>query len=467
MMSGSRWPGFSRTVVCVGVVIALAALSARAAPETEPLKRRAFLGTAVKPVTDETRERQKLSSLEGVEVTTVFPGSTAADAGFKVGDVILAIDGTRIKDAAEFVQKVSGRKARTRLKFTYYRDGAKTEAELTLKGLPLESKADRNTIYGSVNSKEGRLRTVMTKPMAKAAGKRPALFLIQGIGAFSIEAGPGGIEGYAAIIDDFNARGFVTMRVDKPGCGDSEGRPLRDVDFDTQLDGFRQALRALKADPDVDPNKILIFGHSMGGAWGPLLAEGEPVRGIAVYGTLAKTWMEYALANSRRQLRLAGHLDGDIDQALRLQADVEHYVYRDDLTPEQVVEKYPELEPWVEQGFQEGKYYAGCHYTFFRQLADKNLAAAWEKFPGSVLAIWGKADFVSAEDDHALIARIVNRSHPGHGQFIALDGIDHGFHSAASFEEAFSNMGKPRGSFNDAIVKTLREWSTKVVGEPS
>lgn len=466
-MMRSGWSGFFRTAVCVGLLLAVPALSASAAPDTEPLKRRGFLGTALNPVSDETRDRQKLASSDGAEVTKVFPGSTAADAGLKVGDVIVAVDGAEIKDPAQFVQKVTGRKARTRFKFTYYRDGTKTDLDLTLKALPLESKADRNTVYGAVTSKEGRLRTIVTKPLGKAQGKRPALFLIQGIGAFSIESSPGGIEGYAAIIDDFNSRGFVTMRVDKPGCGDSEGRPLRDVDFDTQLDGFRQALRALKADPDVDPNKILIFGHSMGGAWGPLLAEADPVRGIAVYGTLVKTWEEYTLANSRRQLRLAGHLDGDIDQALRNEAAVNHYVYRDGLTPEQVVKKYPELEPWVEQAFQDGKYYAGCHYLFFRQLAEKNLAAAWEKFPGNVLAVWGKADFVSAEDDHALIADIANRNHPGKGQFIALDGIDHGFHTAAAPEESFANSAKPGVPFNDAIVKMLREWSTKVVGESS
>jgi hypothetical protein len=316
-----------------------------------------------------------------------------------------------------------------------------------------------------VDTKEGRLRTIVTKPNGGASGKRPALFLIQGIGTFSIESIPGGFDGYSAIIDDFNARGFVTMRVDKPGCGDSEGRPLRDIDFDTQLEGFRAALKTLKADPDVDPARVLIFGHSMGGVWGPMIAESDPVRGIAVYGTVTKTWAEYMLANNRRQLALAGRTDAEIDETLRVQSDIEHYVYHQGLSPAEVGAKHPELKAVVDGTFQEGEYYSGCHYTFFRQLANKNVAAAWEKFPGRVLAAWGKSDFISAEDDHRLIAQIVNKQHPGHGEFVVLEGIDHVLNRAATPEESFAAHGKPGAAFNDLIVKTLREWSTKVISE--
>ena len=36
------------------------------------------------------------------------------------------------------------------------------------------------------------------------------------------------------------------MMVDKPGCGDSEGGPWPEIDFYTELDGYRQGLKALK-----------------------------------------------------------------------------------------------------------------------------------------------------------------------------------------------------------------------------
>jgi pimeloyl-ACP methyl ester carboxylesterase len=450
----------------VSALIAASLVSAAVvrAAEGDPLKRRGAFGVVAKPVTETAKSHHGLADEKGVEIAGLIPGGTAADQGIAEGDVIVALDGKSVDDVPQFVHGLAGKKAGARLKVVYYHDGAKVEKDLTLKGAPLESNPDRETIYGSVESQGRRLRTIITKPKGKAAGKRPALFLIQGIGAFTIEASPlSAVGGYRAILDDFSARGYITMRVDKPGCGDSEGGPLQDADFDSQLDGFRQALKSLKADPDVDPDQILIFGHSMGGAWGPLIALDSPVRGIAVYGTLAKTWLEYNLENHRRQLALAGRDPSAIDQTMHQLAAVDHYVNHEGLTPEQVAAKEPALRPMVDEIYQEGKYYAGCHYLFFRQLSSKNLAEAWTKFPGHALAVWGKADFVSSESDHALVAEIVNRAHPGHGKFLALDGSDHGFNQAESQEKSFEVFGKSPAPFNPAIVKALREWSESVI----
>ena len=62
-----------------------------------------------------------------------------------------------------------------------------------------------------------------------------------------------------------------------------------------------QGLKALAAYDFVDRDNIVIFGHSMGGVMAPLIAAEAPVKGIAVYGTVAKTWYEYFGENFRRQ----------------------------------------------------------------------------------------------------------------------------------------------------------------------
>jgi hypothetical protein len=43
----------------------------------------------------------------------------------------------------------------------------------------------------------------------------------------------------------------------------------------------------------------------MGGVMAPLLASDVSVRGILVYGTITRTWFEYMLENTRRQMELA------------------------------------------------------------------------------------------------------------------------------------------------------------------
>ena len=42
------------------------------------------------------------------------------------------------------------------------------------------------------------------------------------------------------------------MRVDKSGQGDSQGEPCTALDFNHEAEGYRQALLALRARPDVD-----------------------------------------------------------------------------------------------------------------------------------------------------------------------------------------------------------------------
>ena len=214
-----------------------------------------------------------------------------------------------------------------------------------------------------------------SSPGPREKGKHPALFLIQGIGLASIDNPVGALSSYKTIVDDFTRHGFVTLRVDKPGCGDSEGGPARDVDFDTELDGYRQALKMLKARSDVDADRVFIFGHSMGGVMAPLLAADVPVRGIVVYGTIARTWTEYWLENLRRQMELADADPSAIDRDLRAEAALATYLYAEKKSPKEIIERYPHLRDRIEQNITEDRYFFDRSLTFYRQLADKNLGA--------------------------------------------------------------------------------------------
>ncbi len=448
------------TALCLSIVTTLSSPAPALDVPAEPaggLKRGAFFGARIRSVEEEARKRLRLDAGTGIAIEQVIPGSTAEAARFQAGDVLVALDGVKITGVGVFVRMIGGRKAGDGVTIDLRRGDAARKEKVTLKGRPLETSDAFEVIYGAVPSRAGRLRTILTRP--KGAGKHPALFLIQGVGLFSVDNPIGPLASYKTIADDFTRHGYVTLRVDKPGCGDSEGGPARDVDFDTELDGYRQALRMLKARSDVDAEKVFLFGHSMGGVMAPLLASEVPVQGIVVYGTIARTWTEYMLENSRRQLELANTDPSAIDRQLRDDAALLTYLYAEKLSPREIVARHPRLRSLLEQTITEDRYFVDRSLTFFRQLADKNLGAAWESFTGHALAIWGKADFVSHDDDHALIARIVNRGHPGHGTFLALDGIDHGFNKAASRPESFQRgQSRQPGEFNPAILEVCRDW---------
>jgi uncharacterized protein len=442
------------------VMFALAA-TIPAGARGDDLKRSAFFGARLAPPSAEDRARAKVDR-GGAVIQQVFPGSTAEAAGLRDGDVVTGVAGRPVADPAAFVTAMAGRKAGDGVRIAWSRGGEGAEKEVTLRGRPRESSDAYEVNYGSIPTRVGRLRTILTRP--RGDGKHPALFFIQGIGGYSIETAVGGPMGYKEILDAFTRRGYVTFRVEKPGQGDSEGDPTLAVDFDTEMDGYRQGYRALRALDFVDASNILIFGHSMGGVWGPLLGAEGGVKGIAVYGTVARTWFEYILENTRRQEDLAGADPAKIDLHLRQEVAIQSLLLVEKMTADEVVAKHPELRERLFEVWADGRSIAGRNLDFFRQLASKDLAEAWGRFDGHALAIWGEADYVSSQSDHELIARLVSRSHPGHGRFLRLAGSDHGFARAHSPAESFVLARKGGAEFNPAIVGALLGWAEEITG---
>ena len=68
----------------------------------------------------------------------------------------------------------------------------------------------------------------------------------------------------------------------------------------------RGARRKLRSRSDVDPQRIVVFGGSIGGTYAPLLAAGEDVAGVMIWGAGATTWAERMLKFERNALELGG-----------------------------------------------------------------------------------------------------------------------------------------------------------------
>lgn len=439
------------------------------ASDSDPLKRAGSLGTKLGPVEKADRDQQKsLPEGVGVKILEVIPESAAAEAGLKPGDIVVASNSESVKMPGAFAASVSKLREGDKLRVDFIRDGESKSIDVTLKARPKETGTDSyDVIYGSVSIPAGRLRTIMTRPKQQPgaeAKKLPALMLIQGVGGYSVEIRPGAY-GYAPMIEAFSKAGFVTMRIEKPGQGDSEGGPTSEVDFDTELAGYLAGLKALKTTEFVDGDNLFLFGHSMGGVMAPLIAKEVPVKGIAVYGTVVKTWPEYMLENVRRQSELAGESPATVDEALRKDAALSYLLFLTDKTPKEVANEHPELAERIAEFFADGEHYVGRSHRFFKQLARKNMPDAWEGFDGHVLSVWGRSDFVSAEDDHARIAAIVDSRNPGHGKFVAMDGLDHGMFKAATPMDSFRTQGSS-GDYDPAYHELLLQWA-KELSQPA
>jgi serine protease Do len=81
------------------------------------------LGLSVQTVTPDIARSLGLDQTQGVIVSSVRPGSPAADAGLSRGDVILEVNRRAIKSAAELQKMVDDAKAGTNLLFLVRRSG--------------------------------------------------------------------------------------------------------------------------------------------------------------------------------------------------------------------------------------------------------------------------------------------------------------------------------------------------------
>lgn len=431
------------------------------------LPRRGALGVSFSPVPADLASKHNLKPGEGLLAGATTPGLTAANAGIKAGDLITQING-KPAVAATLNSTVRGIPVGQQFEFTVIRDGQTLTLRAPLTERPRDpGGANYDVTYTHIVSNGQRMRTIITTP--KKPGKHPALFFIQGFSPISydytLETATGDVTSLdGPILYDFANSGFVTLRIEKPGVGDSEGGPFAPMDYHTELDIYRQALKQLKAHGSVEADNVFIFGHSMGGSFGPMVAAENPVKGIAVYGVAARTWFEYLLDTMRYQGLVGGATFEQADDEARQGARLMALVMLENKSPEEVKKSHPEMAPLVDAYFP-GGLFNGKSLDFWRQLGQINFPSYWVKCKTNVLAVKGESDFVVYDVDHKLIADIVNRANPGTGKFVIAPDSDHLFHTFDTEADSMRNF--QRGKFNPGFTKIMKDWILAIINDRS
>ena len=101
--------------------------------------KRAVLGIVMQPIDDKIAEDLKLSSRNGVYINEVSKSGAADEAGIKAGDVLIAIDSTRITNSASVLEAVSRFSPGDKAKVTVIRDSKEQVFEVTFKGTSQET----------------------------------------------------------------------------------------------------------------------------------------------------------------------------------------------------------------------------------------------------------------------------------------------------------------------------------------
>ncbi|CAN1520852.1 MhpC Predicted hydrolases or acyltransferases (alpha/beta hydrolase superfamily) [Caulobacteraceae bacterium] len=417
------------------------------------LTRRAALGVALE------------NTSEGPKVTLVTPQMTAALAGVEPGDIVLSLNGTVTKTNADLVAAAGLLRSGDRTVLTLKRGTVTKTVIAKATPRPLESIPGADVRYGTVSFKEGRLRDILVTPKTAAPGA-PVVYLIQGYGCGSVEGQPN--HPYHLLAKTLAEAGIGSYRIEKLGMGDSlTSTPCLKTDFALEMEGFEAAYQALIKDRGVNPDRIIILGHSMGGIQAPLIAaKGPAPRGVMVYGTALRNWQDYMQELFAMQGFLSAGADpAEAEQAAKAFRPLMQRIFNEDVSLKTIANENPNHEAMLRSAFDwDGDdLILGRNLAYWRGVAAQDTVAAWRDTKAPVLAIYGEADFAAIDErDHKRIVDVVNFYRPGTATYRFMPITGHGFDIQASREDvrAANQAGKPVtvAPYNPELTKVMAAW---------
>jgi pimeloyl-ACP methyl ester carboxylesterase len=150
------------------------------------------------------------------------------------------------------------------------------------------------------------LMGTLALPQTASRPLAAALF-IQGSGPVDRDGNAAGIkmDAYRQLAVALAQAGIASFRFDKRGVGESQG-DFSTASRDDLVADLHAALDALRAQPEVDPGRVFLIGHSEGGYLAPILAVEDPtIAGIVLLEAAGRSldqitrWQVQALLQSQ------------------------------------------------------------------------------------------------------------------------------------------------------------------------
>jgi serine protease Do len=135
---------------------------------------RGYMGVSIQPLTSALAQSLRINTTEGVLVADVAPGSPAAKAGLKRGDVIVSFNGQAVHDPGHLRNLVAMSAPGTKATLQILRENQKREVSVELAELPRERTAARGGEEAPAPARLGFGVQNLTPELAKQLGiERP------------------------------------------------------------------------------------------------------------------------------------------------------------------------------------------------------------------------------------------------------------------------------------------------------
>ena len=288
------------------------------------------------------------------------------------------------------------------------------------------------------------LAGTMTVPKEPGKLRRPAVVLVAGSGSIDRDEVVAGIPIFAQIAKGLADQGFIVLRYDKRGVGQSGGRSER-VTIQDYADDLITTIKWLEKRPDIDPKQITVVGHSEGGAVAMLAAEREDkISSLVLIAAPGMRGADLVLEQQRHALDLMGASEEERKAKIDLQTRIQEAV---------ITDKGWESIPQEVRGQADS--------AWFRSLLLFDPAKVMPDIPQPLLIIQGDLDqqvFPHHADQLAALARNRKKSPPV--ELVHLPGINHLLVPAKTGDVSeYSSL--PDKTITPAVVKTIADWLKK------
>ncbi|WP_100642387.1 trypsin-like peptidase domain-containing protein [Alteromonas facilis] len=406
-------------------------------------------------------------SSDGIAVGHVAPNSTAQSLGLQVGDQITHVNKQSVAQFSDLVDLIQGMHADDPITVSITREDQTLQLEGVMQPRPYEVSEIADVSYETVEFADNRLRAIVHTPKDRRANEvLPTVFYIQGYTCGSIDLGMTPNSSLSQLVNQLVEAGYIVFRVEKPGVGDSlSPRPCSAIDFTEESQAFVHALRSLKQREQVDPNRIYLWGHSLGVLHSAVMADQESVAGVVGYGGVYKPWYDYMLDIYSQQS--VKHFNVSTAQAKRNTGIVKPFLnaWLNTSTPWQEVLDDPENQPALNSDLLpiNGEQIFDRHYSFFRNMNGYDFQSMWKRIDAPVLMLHGSLDIQAITADWA--SAIADANGNSFSDSSIIKGAEHAFMrygDAQQYASARSsgrfNPGNAGDRYDARVGEKTLEW---------
>lgn len=248
----------------------------------------------------------------------------------------------------------------------------------------------------NINTKEHSLHGILHLPQHSNQEKAPVIIICHGF----ISSKTGQHRLFVKVARDLCQAGFAVLRFDFSGCGDSTGE-YKDISVLRQVEEATRAIDFVAQHPEIDDGRIILLGHSLGGAIAvATAADDKRVHKLILLSPVASPFKDIV------------NIVGDKFYERCLEDGVVDY-----------------------EGFELGK-------PFFTSLAKLHPLKQAELFAGDVLIVHGSGDVETPLENARLYKNVFKKRGRSYCELQVVQGADHTYSSAVWKTECIAIMRK-------------------------